>query len=192
MSYVLPSSTVALPSGLTLTQFLQTVFVGISGLPGNFVRPNWQIEPPKQPDIDVNWMAFGINVASPDANAYVAIDEDQNGISQRHEILDIGCSIYGPEALETYGLLRDGFQIPQNLEALNLANMGFIEVGPGQKIPDLVNGRWFNRVQTNIFIRREIQRVYAIPTLISAHGSIHTILGGEDYLLDWDTQNVET
>lgn len=190
--YILPSSTTPVSGKLTLTQFIQTVMVGVSGLPGPLVRPKWQPEAPKQPDILTNWMAIGIDVASPDANAWLGVNSDTTSQMQRHELLDISCSIYGPEALETYRLIRDGFQVPQNREALFHANMGFVEISPGRKIPDLVHERWVNRIETNVFLQREIQRVYSVPTLQSAEGVIHTVLGGEDYLLDWTTQNVET
>lgn len=189
MSYVLPSSTTPIPRGLTLAQFLQTVFVGVSGLNGTLVRPKWQEEPPKQPDIKTNWMALGIDIAAPDANSYVDVDEDDATVSQRHEALEVGCSIYGPDALEIYGLLRDGFQLQPNLEGLKTANMGFVEISPARRIPDLVHQRWMNRIQTSVFFRREIQRVYPILTFLSASGTVHTVTGDEEYLLDWETQN---
>lgn len=188
-AYIQPSSTLPVPNRLSLTQFIQTVFVGVSGLPGTMVRPEWQPEPPKNPDIDVNWMALGISVASPDANGYLGVDQNNAVISQRHETLEIICSIYGPDALETYGLIRDGFQIPQNREGLTSAVMGFVNILPARKLPDLVNGRFINRVLTSVFLRREIQRTYPILTLLSANGVISTVIGNEDYLLDWDSQN---
>ena len=191
-TYLQPTSTSGFPQSLTLTQFIQTVMVGISALPGPLVRPKWQIEPPKQPDLSVNWMAIGVSVAVPDANSYVGSDEDGAVISQRHETLEISCSIYGPDAMETYGLIRDGFQIQPNLYALRSANMGFVEVSPARHIPDLVNGRFINRVEASVFLRRMIQRVYPIATLLSASGVIHTVVGGEEYLLDWETQTEET
>jgi hypothetical protein len=186
--YIRPNYTEPIPGGLNLAQFLQTVFVGITGLSGTLVRPKWQQEPPKQPDIDTNWLAMGVDVVSPDANAYVDVDGNGRTVTQRHEDLDVSCSIYGPDALEIYGLIRDGLQIQTNLEALRFANMGFIEVGPGRHIPDLVNERWFNRIVTNVFFRREIQRRYPIVTILSASGTIHTVTGGETYLLDWAAQ----
>lgn len=131
---------------------------------------------------------MGVDVASPDANSYVDSDADGNTVSQRHENLDVSCAIYGPDALEIYGLIRDGLQIQTNLEALRFANMGFVEVAPARHLPDLVNERWYNRVVTNVFFRREIQRRYPIVTILSASGTIHTVTGGEEYLLDWETQ----
>lgn len=188
-AYMLPISTEPIPGGLSLNQFLQTVLVGISGIPGALVRPEWQIAPPKQPDIDIDWLAFGVSIATPDANAFIGVTLDDQTISQRHETLEITCSLYGPHALDNYELIRDGFQIPANREALATANMGFVEVVLGRRLPDLVNERWVDKIVTSIFLRREIQRVYPILTLLSASGQIHTALGNEPYLLDWDTQN---
>jgi hypothetical protein len=119
----------------------------------------------------------------------VGTQPDNSTILQRMENLEVGCSIYGPNALETYGLINDGLQIPNNREALLAANMGFVEGSPARKIPDLVNERWVNRVQCSFFFRRQIQRVYPILTILSASGTIHTVIGNEEYLLDWETQN---
>lgn len=190
--YLQPSFTQPLPRSLNLTQFIQTVIAGVSAIAGHLVRPRWQIEPPKQPDLTVNWIAFGIDGIAPDANSYVDCNSAGQTISQRHEVLDVGCSIYGPNSIETYGLLRDGFQIPNNREALSLASMAFVEVGPARHIPDLVNERFINRITASIFLRREIQRRYPIVSILSSHGTIHTVTGNEQYLLDWNTQNDET
>lgn len=187
--YILPTTTLPLPRQLTLNQFLQTVLVGISGIDGTLVRPKWQVAPPKQPpSIDQNWISYGVVSATPDANSFTGSDASGIYNSQRHELLEIACSIYGPDAIETYGLLRDGFQIPKNLEGLRSANMGFVEVSRALHVPDLINERFFNRIEVSVIIRREIQRVYPVLTLISANGTIHTVLGNEQYLLDWETQ----
>lgn len=174
-----------IPGNLTLTRFIQTVLVGISGLPGPMVRPKWQIEPPKQPNICVNWMSFGIENANPDANGYLSTDNNGVTTSQRHEELEISCDLYGPEALEIYGILRDGFQLPQNRFALEQANMGFINILSARRIPDLINERFVNRRVTTINLRREIQRLYPIPTLIGVNGTIYTDLN--DYQLNFET-----
>lgn len=187
--YLLPQSTLPLPKNLNLTQFIQTVLVGVSGLPGTLVRPKWQTEPPKQPDIEVDWMAFGIEIATPDANGYLAVNIDGSSDSQRHEDLEVSCDIYGPQALAIAGIIRDGFQVPQNRDALFVANMGFVNVSGARRIPDLVNERFINRRVMSVFLRREIQRTYAIPTLLSANGTIYTVTGNEEFLLPFNTDN---
>ena len=58
--YLLPTGTNPYPSTLTFLQFMNTVMAGISGLPSALVRPRWQPNPPVQPDIDTDWLAFGV------------------------------------------------------------------------------------------------------------------------------------
>lgn len=178
-----------IPRQLTLGQFLQTVIVGISGIDGTLVRPKWQINPPKQPDIDQDWIGFGINVLTPDTYGFVGMDSSGATSTQRQEAIEVGLSIYGPNGLDVAGLIVDGFQIQQNLEALRSANMGFVETSPVRQVPDLVNERWINRVEMAIILRRQITRTYPIVSILSASGSVHTVLGSEDYLLDWSTEN---
>lgn len=187
--YVLPSHTQLPPRGLSLGQFIQTVLVGLTGIDGTLVRPKWQAQPPKQPDIDINWISFGIADSSPDANAWLGTDAAGVTTMQRQEGLEIACSIYGPDALETAALIRDGFQVPQNLEGLRSANMGFVETSRAVHVPDLVNERFINRYELSVILRHQAQRTYPILSVLSATGVIHTVLGSEQYLLEWEAQN---
>jgi hypothetical protein len=188
--YILPSPQAPLPGGLTFKQFLQQVFVGISGLDGDHVRPKWQRNPPKPPsDIDENWLAIAIVSNTPDANAFVGQDELGNGLTQRHEELEMQCSFYGVLADDLASLVRDGFQVPSNLEGLRSANMGYVGVSQAMRVPDLVNEQWRDRIEVSVFLRREIMRVYPILTFITAGGTIHTVVNGDLKTLAWNAVN---
>lgn len=166
-----PQTTNSLPGQLTITQFIQSVLVGISGLPGPMVRPNWQVAPPKQPDLEVNWLSFGIILSKPDTYPYIGVDSNGVSVMLRQQAMEITCSIVGPAAMENASLIQDGFQISQNLDALKAAKMGFTETNEARHIPDLVNERFINRVEMSIFLVRQIQRSYPILNLVSANGT---------------------
>jgi hypothetical protein len=184
--YLLPTSTDPIPGGLTLTQFIQSVLVGISGIDGTLVRPKWQIDPPKQPNISVNWLAFRVIQENPDTYGYSDMDSEGNTYSQRHEDLRIQCGFYGPDAMHYAGIVRDGFQISQNLEVLRSAKMGFTSTGQPLRVPDLVNERWVERIEMEVVLRREIVRTYAILSLSSAKGTIYSDTTPE-FIQDWQT-----
>ncbi len=121
---------------------------------------------------------------SDEKGGYVWVNKDGTSNSQRHEGLEVQCSFIGPAANDYAAIVRDGFQIQQNLEGLRSANMGFVEVGPAHSIPDLVNERWINRVEQSLYLRREIQRVYPVLTLLSALGTI-TAIGSDKTIESW-------
>lgn len=173
------------PLALNLTQFLQTVFVGLSGFNGKLVRPKWQAKPPVQPDANVNWMAFGVSAQIADANAFVGMDSNDVTALQRSEYLEVQCSIYGPDSVENVATIRDGFQISQNLAALRAAKMGFIESGSAIRTAELVNGQWVDRVEIQFKLVRQILRVYPILPFISAGGKIQTVLADGKNTIDW-------
>lgn len=186
--YLVPSSNGTLPGGRTITQFIHDILMGISGLNPTLVRPRWQVKPPNQPDIDVNWLAFGVNVLTPDANAWVGINNDGASTLIRYEQLEVQCSFYGPDANELSGVVRDGFQIQQNLEAMRAAKIGFAYCNEARPIPDLVNERWVSRTEMSVFLRRERQRVYPVLEVLSAEGTIRTVVDGEELVTPWSTE----
>ncbi|CAB4149593.1 hypothetical protein UFOVP558_11 [uncultured Caudovirales phage] len=185
--YLTPTSSQPLPGPLSLEDFIQSVIKGISGFAGTLVRPKWQQNPPKQPGIDINWIAFGLVNNAPDANASVTMDDAGVTKLKRQELLEIQVAFYGPAAQENISVFRDGFQIQQNLEAMMLANMGFKECSQAIRGPDLVNERWVERYEMSLFLVRQVQRTYPILSFASASGVIHTVLETPEDI-DWETQ----
>lgn len=183
--YLLPLPLAEFPKELTIVQFIQTVLAGVSGLRGDLVRPNWQVEPPKQPDLKTNWLAFGITSITPEPNAYVGVNPDGTNNSQRQETLEVACSIYGPDSLNIVELVRDGFQITQNLEGLRSANMGFVETTQERHVPDLINERWVDRWQMDVVLRRQVQRTYPILNIVSAQGNIYLASADQTITKTW-------
>jgi len=183
--YLLPSLSPAPLEGQALFRFMQQFFVGITGLDGQLFFPRWQPEPPNLPPVGTPcWAAFGINARGTSVFAFTkhvpavtgppdvpAYDE-----YRRHEELDILTSFYGPES-DTYAtLLRDGIQIPQNLEVIEQAGMGLIETGELKTVPELTKERWLQRVDLTVRIRRQIVRRYAIQSLVGADVTVNNEL----------------
>ena len=176
--------TVPIPNNLTFTQFIQTVLVGVSGLAGELVRPDWQLNPPKRPDQNVNWLAFGVSESTPSFNSLT--DLVQNGDdapfyqSQHQESFVIKLSVYGPDSLDLYRLIRDGFQIPQNREGLLKAKMGLVDVSKAIRNPELIDERWFDRWECFVNMRYEAIRTYPVLTLVGADGTIWAPISTDD------------
>lgn len=175
----------SIPAGLTFVQFIQQLLVGLSMFQGALVRPEWQQEPPKQPDIDTNWLAFGFTQATADFNAYVSKDPADVTTLQRNEEIPISISVYGPQAYDNMGLIRDGFQLTQNLATLRRAKIGFAYDNPAIHVPDFFNERWYDRWRFEVVVRRQIQRVYPILSFVSATGVIYTQVATENIQLPW-------
>ena len=186
----------ALLEDAALDKFLQNMVVGITGLSGLLVFPRWQVIPPNLPTITTNWAAIGIQDIDAEEFAYEAHDPvappspfppyptppvtpPANGynVMIRHEVLTILCSFYGPMARTNAALLRDGLQVAQNREALQLAGMGLFSTGKTTAVPSIVNTQWYYRVDLPVVIRREIVRNYPILNILSAEITVESDQG---------------
>lgn len=163
--------------GQELNRFLQQWVVGITGLDGTMVRPRYQAEPANIPIAGDAWAAIGVTERKADTYPYVKHDPvGPAGLGadylQRHEEFVMLCSFYdlGTNGLaDLYAsLLRDGTAIPQNLEILLAANMGFVKAGDMIAVPSFLATRWLYRMDIPITLRRQIDREYAILNVASA------------------------
>ena len=169
--YLSPSSSPL--EGQALVDFFQGWLVGITGLSGQNVRPRWQPEPPNIPAATVDWMAFGITGREVQTNAAIVHFSGYDQL-RRHETLTILMTIYGPNADATVSTLREGLQIPQNLEPLQLQAMGLIDVGTAVVTSELVKMQWIYRVDLEIKVRRQLVYTYPILDLLHADGTLTT------------------
>ena len=163
--------------GEALLVFLQSVVVGITGLPGNMVRPRWQPEAPNIPQTVTAWAAIGVNLKPSDTFAATIHQPDANGgqgqdLLVRTEELELDCSFYdtGSTGLaDMYvALLRDGLSIAQNRETLQLNNMGLISVSTPTPVPVVLKRRWLYRVDCSVGIRQLVTRAYPVLNLTQA------------------------
>ncbi len=150
-------------------QFQQAV-AGITGLPGQNVRPRWQPTNPKQPEPSVNWCAIGVMDITPDAGPYlkhIGAGQGQDDLN-RHEQIELACTFYGPQAQRYAAALRDGLALPQNIEALNQVGIAFVECQPFRPVPELVNQQWIRRYDMALTFRRQVKRTYGVLNVLSA------------------------
>jgi hypothetical protein len=158
------------PEDADLDAIFQKLIVGITGLPGNMVRPRWQPTLPKQPEPATNWCAIGVTDIEHDANSYEQHNPAGDGSDTfiRHEILSVLCSFYGVNALNYAAQARDGMYVAQNNSTLDQFEMGLVEVGSIRTAPELINQQWVRRFDLSMRIRRRIVRTYPILTILSA------------------------
>lgn len=172
--YLTPTSTPP-PMDDGLEDILQAVVVGITGLPGEMVRPRWQPSPPAMPEIGTDWCAIGVMTVTPDNAPAVVHDGAGDGSStlRRHASLDVLASFYGPHAGHYAGLLSDGLYIAQNREAMMRDGLALIEVEPTRNASDYVSTQWRRRIDLPIRLRRRTDRAYPVLNLAGASGTIH-------------------
>lgn len=170
--YLQPTGT-SPPEDANLDSIFQKLIIGLTGLPGNLVRPRWQATIPKQPEPATNWCAIGVTGIEHDANAYEQHNPAGNGSDTfiRHEILSVLCSFYGANALSYAAQARDGMYVAQNNSTLDQFEMGLVEVGSIVTAPELVNQQWIRRFDLSMRIRRRIVRTYQILTVLSAQAT---------------------
>lgn len=184
MTYLQPIGAGPL-QGQDLNRFLQQWMAGVIGagnLDQTLIRPYDQSEPPVIPDSGTAWMSFSQRVDDSDTYPFVSALSDGSGTQlQRHEEIAILCSFYdlgtNGQAALLASLLRDGVLIPDNLEPLTLASFGLVGCEPEVVVPSLLKLRWLYRVDLPLRVRRAVTRVYGVPNITSAIGTVNTDTG---------------
>lgn len=175
--FLVPGASPAPLEDDALDDLFQTLIAGLTGLPGDLVRPRWQVKPPKQPAPSVDWCAVGVTRQERDAGPVITHDPlASGGLGQdkvkRHEELGVLVSFYGPNAGKYAGLVADGAGILQNNELLQSNLVVFVNSDTIRQVPELVAEQWVKRRDLPLRFRREVVRVYPILNIVSATAEI--------------------
>jgi hypothetical protein len=180
--YLTPTST-APAEDASLDAIFQALFVGLSGLAGNLVRPRWQPVAPKEPEPSTNWCAIGVTAITPDDNPAVIHNPfDASGLGSdtlyRHTLIEVLASFYGPQGETLAEQSRDGLWLAQNNGALAPYAIAFTGLAdPIRSVPELVNQQWRRRYDFAARFRRQIVRTYGVRTLVAAEIDLYTEQG---------------
>jgi hypothetical protein len=181
------SPTSSLPAeDAALDAILQALVVGVVGLPGNLVRPRWQIVPPTQPEAGTDWCAVGLidEESEPNISLIHNAAGDGSSTSIDVDIITVLASFYGPTARGNAKTLRTGLMIAQNREFLFNTGLALMEApGKSRPLPDLVNQQTLRRVDISMRFRRRTVLNWAILNLLQMEGALITDNGGGDALL---------
>jgi hypothetical protein len=183
MAAFLAPLTAAPAYDLALAQQIQATVAGISGLPGNLVRPRWQPDPPAQPPKATDWCAVGITTTKSEpftTSVHNGAGNGGDGTSTEYRDVEMTvlASFYGPNAASNAAILRDGFAIQQNRAAMLMLGLAFVRPERLTNASGLVNAENLNRYDLEFTIRRRDARTYAVPNIRTAIGTIETAHGG--------------
>jgi len=161
-----------------LAGILQAMITGVTGLPGNLVRPRWQPQPPTQPSVTTVWCAVGITSYTPyDYPAYTQ-DADDSGTLHRYERFDALATFYGPQSSFYAALLRDGIYIRQNFETLSAQGIKLRSVDETTHLGELINSQYVSRSDVPMSFVRFVERTYdSIPAIAQVSVSFLTDAG---------------
>lgn len=175
--FVVPTPDTTVIDDQQLALFIQITVAGITGIPGKFVRPRWQPNPPTQPPAGTNWIAVGVMERIPTDYPCEFVNTNGTLTQSRWETLDVLASFYGPNAGFNSSQLRDGLYIAQNRELLGTYGIRLRDVGSARTVPELVATSWLNRVDMPISLVRQLDRTYAILEMLSANIEFQTEAG---------------
>jgi hypothetical protein len=204
--YLKPSTEIATPSeDATIDADLQGAVVGMTGLPGNMVRPRWQENAPIEPlNIETDWAAIGVVDIDPCGSIEAIVHHGTGAIGdtdlgrlfggwdeeQRLERLRVLASFYGPNCRTNATMFRDGLYIDQNRATLSVLGYGLIDTSNVVMLPELLGPRWRKRADVHVNLYHAVKRSYPVRNLVEASGDI--ISDVPERVVPWDTDNHHT
>ena len=163
---------------------LDDVFQGfvrsVTGIPGNYVRPRWQPDPPNVPNFNIDWAAVGVTAIPGDWDTHERPDPTLYGgkggvVQSRDELISILISFYGPHSMANAQLFHACCHVQQNMNVLrDAANVNLISIGEALQVPALLQQKWLKRADVKGEFRRRVSRTFPIHSLLSAEVFIDT------------------
>lgn len=167
----------ALPDDDALDNIVQEAIAGISALDINLVIPRGQATPPPQPPRGTTWCSFAVTTTGADTNPTIVHDGQASAgmgedIVMRSEELQVSTSFFGPAAVGTATLLRDGLGIGQNRARLRSQGIAYVGIDRLTFIPDLENSQFVRRADLIFTARRMAVRRYPVRNVIAVNGKV--------------------
>ena len=162
---ILTNSTPAL-NDEALDLVFQNFFSSLTGINIAYVLRRWTAEPRTPPDFGSTWIAVGVaDIKDDDYPAQTFID-GVGLVVERHEMLEVMASFYGPMAQQAMRAASDSVLIYQNNEQI-FATYGIIfhHYDDPVKSPQLMQNRWNNRIDRTFTFRRQIVSTYDVLSL---------------------------
>ena len=157
-----------------LEDFFNDLFVGLTGLDANLIRPRWTPAPANVPARGVNWIAQGIEDRRVDTYPSQWFEDGVGLHVHRNEELDILVSVYGDHCEQVAASVRDGISIDQNREFINAHGVSLVKCGSFRPTPEVVNMLWYKRVDFILTFRRSIERIYPVLSILSTKQTVTT------------------
>lgn len=169
------------PYDKALEDIFQRAIIGVTGLPGNLVRPRNQPTPPTRPGFDVDWASFSVYVEPTMWNPHKVKLPDDSYVVEGTEILRLTVGFNGPNYQEFERTWRDGIQLGQNRDELEEAKIALIEFADPVVVPVLLKEQWVKAVDIRATFHRWAVRTYPVLHFASADVDIfdeklHTIV----------------
>lgn len=167
---------------------------GVTGLPGNLVRPRWQRDPAPIPGPDVNWAAVGV-ISYPSLKGIPNVWHVSDG-DGHDEVGDGGdvetlATFYGPSCSAYARLCRAGLWVTQNWEQLGPLGISLRDVGDVTIVPEKINETWYRRADLSIVLTQASSRDYDVLNVLSANGVISAPRSEDETVeVKFDTDNV--
>lgn len=192
--YLLPTTPFPIDDEL-LSRRLSNVVSGVTGLPGNMVRPRWQENPPPIPAPDQDWAAVGVTMYPTSAGTpeirHVS-DSDGHSLLSVFSEVRVLASFYGPSCSSRARLCQVAVWIDQNWEQLKPLGLRVANVGDVTITAEEVDETWYRRADLPVTLVQDASHIYSILNVLSAHGVTHAGRPGTSETVDvpFNSENV--